>query len=261
MGGYVLFQMWMPFRQSLIERHSFYVDQARKRLLSQFDNIEADADAVVEEWLERRKKIFNPEIHDIDDVYEGAKEAGFDFYSLLSDMREQTRLSIVAGMFHEWDKQLRDWLVREIQSWHHGANTKSKIWSAEFGQIIELLECFGWNIRKKSYFQIFDGCRLVVNVYKHGDGKSLDDLRARFPEYLENPLSDVSMSFSGMKYCNHKDLKISGDQFQEFSDAILAFWRDVPENVFDSQIITVPDWFQKAITKDENSKKNQKGEG
>ena len=43
-GTYVLFQMWGPFRQSLIDGHLFYVEQARKRLLTQFENIEAEAD-------------------------------------------------------------------------------------------------------------------------------------------------------------------------------------------------------------------------
>jgi hypothetical protein len=49
MSDYALFQMLGPFRQSLIDRHLFYVGQARKRLLSQFDDIEADADRAVEE--------------------------------------------------------------------------------------------------------------------------------------------------------------------------------------------------------------------
>lgn len=35
----VLFQMWEPYRQSLIGQHNFYVQQARERLLSQFANM------------------------------------------------------------------------------------------------------------------------------------------------------------------------------------------------------------------------------
>jgi len=57
MSDYVLFQMWGPFRQSLIDGHLFYVGQARKRLLSQFDDIEADADRAAEErsvWLAKQ---------------------------------------------------------------------------------------------------------------------------------------------------------------------------------------------------------------
>lgn len=119
-GTYVLFQMWGPFRQSLIDGHLFYVEQARKRLLTQFENIEAEADKASEDWLENNSHRFDPDRDDPGSFYEAAGEAGIEFYRLLSDMRDQTQLSVVAGMFHEWDKQLRDWLVREIGHWHRG---------------------------------------------------------------------------------------------------------------------------------------------
>ncbi|MGF1548070.1 MAG: hypothetical protein ACFCUG_12170 [Thiotrichales bacterium] len=250
MSGYALFQMWEPFRQSLIKGHSFYVEQARKRLLSPFDEIEIEADHAAEEWLKQRGQYFDPDRHDPGDFYEMAHEVGIEFYGLLSDMREQTHLSVVAGMFHEWDKQLRDWLVCEIQKWHRGDNATSKVWSADFGQIADVLESFGWKLRNADYFGLLDACRLVVNVYKHGEGKSLDDLRASFPEYLNDPYKDFGGTLSDTRYLNYTYLKVSDDQFQAFSDAILAFWHDVPGNVVESQVTNVPDWFGKAIQKD-----------
>lgn len=250
MSGYVLFQMWRPFRESLIKGHLFYVEQARKRLLSQFVDIEADADRAAEEWLDQSGQHFDPDRDDPGDFYEVANDVGIEFYGLLSDMREQTRLSVVAGMFHEWDKQLRDWLAREIQHWHRGDNVTLKVWSADFGQIADLLESFGWNLRTADYFHTLDACRLVVNVYKHGEGKSFDDLRNNFPEYLDDPFKDFEGMLSDTKYRDYTHLKVSDDQFQAFSDAILAFWRDIPENVVDSQLPDVPDWFGKAILKD-----------
>ena len=60
-GTYVLFQMWGPFRQSLIDGHLFYVEQARKRLLTQFENIEAEADKASEDWLENNSHRFDPD--------------------------------------------------------------------------------------------------------------------------------------------------------------------------------------------------------
>ena len=250
MSGYVLFQMWEPFRQSLIKGHLFYVEQARKRLLSQFADIGSDADQAAEEWLEQSGQHFDPDRHDPGDFYEEAENLGIEFYGLLSELREQTYLSVVAGMFHEWDKQLRDWLAREIQHWHRGDNVTSKVWSADFGQIADLLESFGWEIRSTDYFHTLDACRLVVNVYKHGKGKSLDELRKNFPEYLGDPFNGSGGALSDTKYRDHTHLKVSDYQFQAFSDGIVAFWRDVPENVIESQITDVPDWFGKAILKD-----------
>lgn len=256
MSDYVLFQMWGPFRQSLIDGHLFYVEQARKRLLSQFDDIESEADKAAEEWLERSRHNFDPDRHDPASFYEAANDVGIEFYSLLSDMRDQTRLSVVAGMFHEWDKQLRDWLVREIGHWHRGDNTTLKVWSADFGQIVDLLDCLGWKIRGARYFPTLDACRLVVNVYKHGEGKSLVDLKQDYPEYLDDPFQGAGGVISGVEYRDHTHLKVSDAQFQAFSDAIVAFWQDVPENVFASQTTDVPGCLEKAILND-NAKRKQ----
>ncbi|MER8798649.1 hypothetical protein NKH75_31600 [Mesorhizobium sp. M0984] len=86
---------------------------------------------------------------------------------------------------------------------------------------------FGWKVRSTDYFKTLDACRLVVNVYKHGAGKSLDDLKKTCSEYLDDPLKGTRPPWSE-KLLNHTHLKVSDDQFQTFSDAIVAFWRDVP---------------------------------
>lgn len=256
MSNYVLFQMWGPYRQSLIKGHLFYVEQARKRLLSQFENIEADADQAAEEWLEQSGQHFDPDRHDPGDFYEAANDVGIEFYGLLSDMRMQTRLSVVAGMYHQWDKQFREWLAREIGHWHRGGNAVAEVWSKDFGKIADLLESLGWDIRSKDYFRTLDACRLLVNVYKHGEGTSLTDLKQRFPEYLEDPFKGAGGAFSDTRYRDHTHLQVSDDQLQAFSDAILAFWKDVPENILDSQLTDVPDWFEKALLKDRANSKH-----
>lgn len=255
MSKYVLFQMWTSLRQFLIKRHSFYVEQARKRLLSQFEGIKDEANYAAEEWLEQNHEYFDPDRHDSGDFYDKADDIRIEFNELSNSMLEQTRLSIVAGMFHEWDKQLRSWLVREIRQWHRDDKVASKVWVADFGQIIDLLESFGWKLRATNYFHLLDACRLVVNVYKHGEGKSLEDLKARFPEYLDDPFKDFKDMgfddiFTDAKYRDHTHLKISNEQLQAFSDAILEFWQAVPENVLESQVINTPNWFRKAILKD-----------
>jgi len=250
MSDYVLFQMWGPFREFLIAGHLFYVEQARKRLLSQFEDIEAEADKAAEEWLERSSRRFDPDRHDPGDFYEAANDAGIEFYGLLSEMRNQTSLSVIAGMFHEWDKQFRDWMVREIQHWHDGDAAALKVWSADFGQIAELLESLGWKISSTDYFRQLDASRLVVNVYKHGKGRSLEDLKQNYPEYLDDPFSGSGGAFSDVEHRDHTHLKVSKDQFQAFSDAIVAFWQAVPENIFESKVNDVPDWFGKALLKD-----------
>ncbi|MGO1394615.1 MAG: hypothetical protein ACTHU9_02995 [Halomonas sp.] len=258
-AGYPLFQMWEPFRQSLIAGHHFYVNQARKRLLSQFNDIEVEADKASEEWLEKNNHRFDPDKHDEGDFYESARDAGIEFYQLLSDMQDRTRLSVVAGMYHEWDKHLRKWLTDEIRHWHTGDIVSNKVWAVDFGKLAELLEGLGWQVRSQDYFPKLDACRLVVNVYKHGKGSSLNDLKQSYPEYFSDPFSNIGGAFSGLKYLDHTDLSVSDDQLQGFSEAIVAFWKDVPENILNREDLDVPSWFVKAMLKDQGAANHQQG--
>lgn len=254
MNDIVLFQMWEPHRQMLIASHLFYVEQARKRLLSQFVNIEQEADKAAEAHLEKMSHKFDPDRHDPADFYEAANDEALAFYQLLTEMRQRTMLSIVAGIYQEWDKQLREWLVREICHWHRGEETAKKVWSVDFVNLIELLELLGCKIRSNSYFQKLDACRLVVNVYKHGEGSSLKDLKSFYPEYLSNSLANIDEYFSNSEFVEHSDLDVSEDQLQEFSVAIVEFWKDVPTNILNNDRVSIPTWFEKAMLKDRNSR-------
>lgn len=79
-------------------------------------------------------------------------------------MRDQTRLSFLAGLFHDWEKQLRDWMAKEVRHSYGSENAANKIWKANFSQIIDLMESYGWPIRNAQYFERIDECRCVVNV-------------------------------------------------------------------------------------------------
>ena len=114
-----------PFRQELISNHKFYVEQARKRLLSQFEDVSGEADKFAEEWLSKADQWFDPDRHDPDEFQEQAYDKSITFYGLLTDMHDQTRLSVIAGMYHEWDKQLRDWLSLECTFLQYVRNQQS----------------------------------------------------------------------------------------------------------------------------------------
>jgi hypothetical protein len=249
MRDYVLFQMWEPLRRSLVKGQQFYIEQASKRLLSQFNDIESEADKATTAWLEERTPYFDPDRHDPSDLYEAAHDAGVEFYQMLSDLRDQTRLSVVAGMYHEWDKQLREWLAREMGHWHMGGEAIAQLWKADFGKIIELLECLGWSVRSQDYFSRLDACRLVINVYKHGNGSSLSELRTRYPEYLRGPFEGL-VSAELTRHLDHTHLELTYEQCVAFSDTIVAFWEAVPEQTFQSQVNDLPGWFGKAIERD-----------
>jgi len=250
MSEYLLFQMWEPFRKSLIAAHLFYVEQARKRLLSQFEDIESEADRAAEDWLDEHSDRFNQEVHDPGEFEERACDAGIEFYQLLTDMRDRTRLSVVSGMYHEWDKHFRQWIADEIHHWHVGDTIAFKVWTVDFRKLTDLMASLGWKLRDTGYFDKLDACRLVVNVYKHGKGNSLDELKSNHPDYLSDPLGEMKGPFGGVEFLDHSHLFVSDEQLQEFSDAIVSFWKDVPSKIFAREGMNVPAWFEKARSKD-----------
>jgi len=249
MGDYVLFHMWEPLRRSLIKGQQFYVEQATKRLLSQFTDMEAEADKASAAWLEERAPYFDPNRHDPGDFYEAAHDAGIEFYQMLSDLRVQTLLSVVGGMYHEWDKQLRKWIVHEVGRWHTGLVATDELWRVDFEKMMDFLDSLGWAVRSRDHYPRLDACRLVVNVYKHGNGNSLNTLRSRYPDYLRGPFEGW-LSDALTRHLDYTHLELTYEQCVAFSDAIIAFWEAVPEQTTASQVTDLPVWFVKAIEKD-----------
>jgi hypothetical protein len=249
MSNNVIFHMDEFNRARLVESHQFYVREAKKRLLCHFDNIKEEALLHAQAWLGANHHCFNPERDDAGDFHTSAYEQGAALYFLLSDMRDRTRLSVVSGMYHEWDKQLREWLVDEVKSWYFGDKLINQIWKSDISLLFDLLVTMGFDIRSKPYFKSLDACRLVVNVYKHGAGTSFDSLKVNYPTFLHISATSSSSDI------HHEDVNVDDRQFSEISDAIVSFWADVPEKVTKSQFATFPQWFQRAFAADNTPRK------
>jgi hypothetical protein len=242
-----LFYMWESFREHLIARHNFYIIQARKRLLSQFQNMDTEVHVYGEKWINRKIQYFDPDRHDPASLYEQANDESVELYLMLDEMLSKTRLSVVGGIYHEWDKQLRSWIVKEINHWHSGEEVKKAIWKANSGMIFDLLEGFGWSIRSKRYFQSLERCRLVVNTFKHGDGDAMDIIKQKHPEFIDSLESNNPIFLDNADYTC---LKIEENNIDEFSNAIVEFWNDVPQYIFDNEKLNLPTWLEKAFKKD-----------
>lgn len=240
-------------RQPIIAKHEFYVEQACARLLSQFENKNADADRAGHKWLEQNEHHFDPDRHDPGDFYERAYDITIYFYQSLSDMHEQTRLSVVAGMFHQWDKQLREWITREISHWGRLKNFTDEVWAAPFDDLMDLLAAFGWNVRTLKCSDRLDACRWVVNAYKHGEGKALDRLRREYPRFLLQSFPQEIDYVPDPVHRSHENITVTEDDIIDFSAAIVEFWQAVPEVLVvaaEEEDLTLPPRFERAFNKD-----------
>lgn len=251
MPGRVLFQMDEGFRRHLIDSHQFYVGEGRSRLLSQFDDISADADAFGENFAAEKSKEFVPETDDPNDIDEQAWEESITHYGMLEGLHADVRLAIIAGMYHAWDKELREWITMQIGHWYSGAHVRSAIWKASFPQVMEFLVGIGWNVAAFPFHRSLDRCRLVTNVYKHGEGHGLEGLKNRHSDLLGGGLLDVIRdSEMAKRMVCYRNLTVNDEHLEEFSNAIVRFWTELPAQVFEEDIRSFPTWLVRAAKRD-----------
>lgn len=257
MRDYIAFHMSDDNRKARINAHCFYVDQAKSRLLTQFADINTEADRVALNWLAKSEEFFDPDRHYPSDFHDAANNAAAEFHELLTDMKYRTRLSVVSGFYHDWEKQLRNWLAEQTKYWHSGKHTEDSIWRASIEEIYQLLQSFGWDLKATPWFSHIEACRLVVNVYKHGDGHSLEKLRSAYPKFLGNPHSSTgTMRVWRVREPSHKDLFVSDNDLKDFAEAVTSFWRETPESTWASRIVAPPKWLLRALERDDSAANN-----
>lgn len=240
-------------RTYILDKHNFYVDEARKRLFAQFSDSDLEAEALQKEqdYYKDAGKRFNPDYDDEGAIWEQAHDVGITHWLALSDMKNTVSLALTAGMFHQFDKELREKCIREITNWLDHEIITSMVWEIGFPRLIEILEWIGMDITSKPYYGKIDACRQVVNVYKHGDGHAHRKLSAAHPEYYHNINAPGGYRFR----LHHEQLEVTETQFIEFADAIAAFWKDIPMYCMSLAIREEPKWLEAEYIKHEKKVK------
>ncbi len=230
----LLFNMHKTFREDLIDRQKFYIEVAKNRLLAQFPNIQEEAEKYANEQFNEARQRIDPEKFDDDNAAEWAQELGEERYLILDDIVKMTQLSVIAGMYHEWEKQLRDWMARELPHHYAAQGYGDMIWEATIHTTVKFLEACDWPIKKTSYYKSLDRCRLIVNVYKHGNGDSFENIRKKHPEFIKSAFNHEHRSLE-LKSADYTNLVVTEEHIDEFSNAIIEFWKNVPENIYEKE--------------------------
>lgn len=251
-----LFYMWRPVREGFINDVRFYVDQALRRVLNPFGSIDEEARRHADDWLAAREKYFNPERDDPGDDYADAYDIEINHSALVFEMYQSLRLSLIAGLFHHWEKQIRDWLCSEIARWDSGQHSRKAIWDLNFPKLIEFLEELGWEMKSHSFYRVLDKYRLLVNVYKHGEGGAFEQLRKDHSEFF-SPDQNAENDFR-VRYADYTSLIVQDENLEELAKALEEFWSAIPEYTSKADLQKIPQLFLLAWKKDEAEKTNAK---
>ncbi|MCC4588908.1 hypothetical protein LL962_17675 [Xanthomonas sp. NCPPB 1067] len=233
-----------------VREQRFYLDQSKARLLPPFASIEEEADAMGKECLGSPPEFFDPENWDMSMLYEAAFHRSLEHYDLLQEMRERTVLGIAAGMYHHFDKSFRLRVARELRQagWVIGEKTREEIWRSDWSKLEGLLVAFGWDVPSVPAYQDLEALRLVVNVFKHGEGKSFEDLKQRFPRFIPGLESANSWT-----YVDYTHLCVTDKHLDAFSEAIVSFWEAIPLQLSVEEGVAsldLPAFYAKAMRED-----------
>lgn len=178
-------QMYDYIRTVIVERHIFFARESKNRLLNQFDDIEGEVDRYQEaSWQAAMRAPYYDDDPDMGRIAEAVTDDAAGHYMLLDDMRKQVRLSTTAAMFHQWDKELREYLENELRHYLDRGWIKKHIWNGRTVDLFDLFEQFGWSVKAKPFYALIDACNLIVNVYEHGKGAALTRLHNDYPQFL-----------------------------------------------------------------------------
>ncbi len=221
--------MYNGIREVLLKKHDFFVSEVTKRIFGQFSNIEEEAKNFADAEYERLG------FH-LEDASEGAEIAfskAEEFYSLLNDMHSQMILAALAALYHQWEKDLSNFIERELVHYYERKPVNQACWNSNKNDILELLKKFGWDVKSSStLFSQIDECRLIVNVYKHGDGISFKNLANTYPKYFLRSFPEKILPWRSDNSVNYKDLLVSEEQFTELANGLRNFWLQFPERLF-----------------------------
>jgi hypothetical protein len=221
------------FRRShFIKQHDFLFEQFNKRVLAQFElgDIETAADAYAEDVYEELGKHAPPDA-DPGEYADYAYEERIEFGLGLMEMREHLVLSGLSYLYHQWDKNLREFLERELSIYFETGAVEKEVWKPSNKPVFDILMQFGFDVTTLPSYEALETLRLVVNVFKHGKGNSLTQLKARQPSFFNGSDSEENHGLL-IAHKDHNDLEINADQFVELSNAIRDFWKQFPDRLF-----------------------------
>ncbi len=216
-------------RADMIERVDFFARQVKRRVWDSFNDSEEQVQARGEEVYEILGSEIGSEFTDMADIAEIAFDESIKFSELLFELKRDMTLASVAALYHLWEKDLKRSLAREMR---HYAENPGVVWTAQTNDILEWLEERGWPLRSHNWFPVLDACRLMANVHKHGKGRSLDDLKEKYPQYLGLPEDGRSDNEErDLTYLNHEDLHVTEDHFDQFVESVRQFWVNFPDQI------------------------------
>lgn len=226
-------------KQAALDSTKVYTDSFSNRLIPTFDNISVEAKKVAEERYQ--SLMSRPAGYDYSydsygggDAAEDAQDAGIQMYENLTFVKKQLIGLSVAGLYHLWERTLRQFLCKELQ--HLVDETELvKLAKGDFKYFVKLLKCFSVDISRHGYYGKLNELRLVASTVKHGDARACSELIKLAPKLFEN---NSLIEYDYVRTAD--DLNSTTADFISYSNSITEFWMRLPQRMPLSKNATNP---------------------
>lgn len=159
---------------------------------------------------------------DINDGFGYAQEK----YKDLLWARKQVLNIATVGLYHLWEKSMRDFLLTELHNFTNAIGKEQKnnkkthdmILRASFITIKDALAPYS---ELKNSLEVIAELSQVANALKHGEGNSFYYLMKDYPSLINNDSVHIN-----------EKLEISIERFRHYHLTINEFWNQLPENIW-----------------------------
>ncbi len=204
------------------------------RLFSNFENIEIEAEKYASDYYNELGKQPANDTIDMSDIADIALDKSIEFYEELSYVKYAFTATCISGIYHIWEQQVRKFLYDELR--HDFSIDFSEFCNKGIEDIKKIFYRFNLNIEKLKCWPKLDELRLLSNVIKHGDGKSLKALKSSneklFKKYPYDDLYNRVIDSTLLE----ENLNIDQKLFIKYCEVLVNFWEELPERSYTEEI-------------------------
>ncbi len=232
------------FRDHAIMQNDIYRKGVLDRVMPVFNNIHQEAEEESQRYWDQLMAQPRDGNFDPSDLADQAVDHTYEHYSGLLFLEKETLNMATAGLYHLWEKELKDflqhsvvkygnvpiprqkrkwWMLKclqrnEVQYYPNVEMTKRSdaIKRGDIRYLKVVLAVNGFNFTQKPYYQKMDQLRQVTGALKHSKEVSEKIQRAR-PDLIDDDPWEVFWS---------KTLTVTKDAFIEFANSVNQFWHD-----------------------------------
>lgn len=219
------------FQSQFVPQINAIVDVLERRLLPNFEAVDAEADSIADEAWNRFMSMPATGEEDAADFAESAMEEGLSHFMLMDGLRQGMLNLFAATLYHAFEQQIILFFRREY------LHQEKECGSGQFNLSVVKgrLKNFGVDITKFASWPKINELRLVANTVKHAEGNSSQRLYKIRPNMFSHPrllqfgLQDDFTSSEQPQVFQPlvgEGLYVSVQDVKDYRDQLVRFWQE-----------------------------------